>query len=400
MNSRKYWMLRAVELENAVQLAAEIPIKRAYSAYTEAAKSIKADMRRILGNYGQLTELDPKKARELISAAEHDKTIAELRKLHKAAKTPEERRALENRINAKAYGYRMTRLEQMEQNIYIALKRAAAAECAADTEHFCAGIKKGYYSTLEDIAFSGNVGISFTEIPEKVIDRLVNDPWNGKRFSRRIWRNTDILASDMYSVLAKGTASGAGIYEMAQELDSIAKKGIFNAVRIIRTESNYFHNKGTLAEFTDADIDKYEFCAVLDAKTSEICRSLDGQIFETKKAAVGTNYPPMHPFCRSVAVQAMYKTVGKRAARNPETGKIEYVDSNISYTRWYENLSENQRKMLDGYGSDYAQYRRFMSVLGANKMPHGITEFQNLKYKNPDEFKRLEKLYKSTSASR
>ena len=44
--------------------------------------------------------------------------------------------------------------------------------------------------------------------------------------------------------------------------------------------------------------EKYEFSAVLDRHTSDICHAHDGHKYKLSEAVPGTNYPPMHPFCR------------------------------------------------------------------------------------------------------
>ena len=51
------------------------------------------------------------------------------------------------------------------------------------------------------------------------------------------------------------------------------------------------------------------------------------------------NYPPLHPWCRSTTIaydeDADYSKLERRA-RNPETGKVEYVPADMSYKEWYD----------------------------------------------------------------
>jgi len=49
-------------------------------------------------------------------------------------------------------------------------------------------------------------------------------------------------------------------------------------------------------------IEKYEFVAEVDKRTSDICLELNGKIFNIKDAEVGKNLPPCHCFCRSCIV--------------------------------------------------------------------------------------------------
>jgi len=46
-------------------------------------------------------------------------------------------------------------------------------------------------------------------------------------------------------------------------------------------------------------VDEYEYVATLDNRTSELCTSLDGEIFKTSEAVTGLTYPPLHVSCRS-----------------------------------------------------------------------------------------------------
>ncbi len=72
--------------------------------------------------------------------------------------------------------------------------------------------------------------------------------------------------------------------------------------RFVRTESNYCTNQAELRGYDAAGIEKYEYAALEDNRTSDICKALDGKVFKVADAVVGVNYPPMHPFCRSSTV--------------------------------------------------------------------------------------------------
>ena len=78
------------------------------------------------------------------------------------------------------------------------------------------------------------------------------------------------------------------------------------------------------------------FVATLDSRTSEICQSMDGKVFDYKDREEGVNYPPLHPNCRSKTRaylgEEAEKTL-KRRARDPKTGKTEIIN-NVSYKDW------------------------------------------------------------------
>ena len=117
--------------------------------------------------------------------------------------------------------------------------------------------------------------------------------------------------------------------------DTIRKKK-YAAGRLVQTEQAYFHARSSLDCFSELGVDKLEFIATLDSRTSEICQSMDGVVFAAKDSEIGVNVPPLHPNCRSVTAPYFEDDAGRgmRAARDPETGKTYYVPDNIAYKQW------------------------------------------------------------------
>ena len=75
------------------------------------------------------------------------------------------------------------------------------------------------------------------------------------------------------------------------------------AERIARTETTRFVNEGKLQSFKDSGAEGLKtWLIVHDDRTSDICNSLNGQVFLTKDGQSGVNMPPMHVRCRSSIV--------------------------------------------------------------------------------------------------
>ena len=81
------------------------------------------------------------------------------------------------------------------------------------------------------------------------------------------------------------------------------------------------------------NVDKYQFLATLDNRTSEICQSLDGKIFDLKDRVVGVNASPMHVSCRSCEIPYIENDYSTRFARDSKGKRIE-VSSNMTYKEW------------------------------------------------------------------
>ena len=59
-------------------------------------------------------------------------------------------------------------------------------------------------------------------------------------------------------------------------------QGIFEARRLVRTEAAFVSGELNAEAYEECDLQKYQFLATLDLRTSEICRSLDGKRFFLK----------------------------------------------------------------------------------------------------------------------
>ena len=71
-----------------------------------------------------------------------------------------------------------------------------------------------------------------------------------------------------------------------------------SADRIVRTELTRIQNQATADTYRQAGIEKYQYLAIEDDRTSEACQELDGKIFRLDEAVIGENFPPIHPNCR------------------------------------------------------------------------------------------------------
>ena len=127
------------------------------------------------------------------------------------------------------------------------------------------------------------------------------------------------------------------LYEIRQRFNV----GSFYAERLIRTETNHFENETEFIAYQEMGIDQYVFVATLDGRTSDMCRSHDGQIYKMSERQEGYNYPPLHPFCRSTVRGYIGKDYEPkmRAARNKLGGK--YFVPNMNYNDRIKDVRYN-----------------------------------------------------------
>ena len=169
---------------------------------------------------------------------------------------------------------------------------------------------------------------------------VLDKPWSGANFSQRLWSNTDKLAQIVKQEIVNGMIQGINLKTMSKRVSERFETAKKNDVeRLLRTEVNYVLNQATLDGYKEAGIEKYEFSATLDSRTSQICSELHGEIFEIKKIAVGLNYPPMHPRCRSTTIPIVdYENLIKQ-------GREEIGEKDIENNE-KEALTNNENKSI------------------------------------------------------
>ena len=299
--NRDYWEERQVKRE-AKAFTTIQDIEKEYKIALEKAKqNINKELSRIGTTYMKDNNLSYHDALKLLKGDEykvwkkdlHD-YMAEYNKLLKAA--PLEAKKLYLEIETLAARSRMSHLDSLKAQIDMELIKVSdnVDGLAQNT------LTSLYRDTYTEVA--KDLGINVIVSPEK-IKTVLDRPWSGANFSERIWSNTDKLAQTVKQEIVNGMIQGINLQTMTKRVSERFETAKKNDVeRLLRTEVNYTLNQATLDGYKEAGIEKYEFSATLDSRTSQICSELNGEIFEIKKIAVGLNYPPMHPRCRSTTI--------------------------------------------------------------------------------------------------
>lgn len=336
--SASYWDKRAIQRMSDAEKSSNTYINRIKKIYEQAYKNIDQEINRVYKNYSKETGLDIQKLKELLTKKETDKVWKTLK-----------RQGLDKYIKNN-YKSRISRLEQIQAQIYAKAKLIYSKEELEQTMCYKGVINESYYKAVYDTQMGTGYDFGFNRIDNNVTTALLNEKWSGKNYSERIWGNTDILAESVSQIVGAGILSGQSIQKTSKQIRDRFKVGKYYSERLVRTETNHFNNEADAMAYEEMGIDKYVFVATLDNRTSAICQSMDNKIFKYKDKEVGTNFPPLHPNCRSKTRGYLGKEAEKnlqRRARNPITGKSEIID-NISYKDWLKqyNIDSNKNGMF------------------------------------------------------
>lgn len=338
--SSKYWDRRALKRLNDVEKSSDLYIKRIKNIYKQAYKNIEKDIENIYQNYSKDTGLDVQKLKELLTRSETKKTWEQMK-----------RQGLDKYVKNN-YKSRISRLEQIQAQIYAKAKQIYPKEELEQTMCYKGVINNSYYKAVYDTQMGTGYDFSFNKIDENLFNSLLNEQWSGANYSQRIWKNTDILADSVSQIVGGAILSGQSITKTCKQIRDSFDVCNYYAKRLVRTETNHFNNEADAMAYEEMGIDKYVFVATLDSRTSEKCQNMDNKVFDYKDKETGVNFPPLHPNCRSKTRgylgEKMEKTL-KRRARNPITGKTEIIN-NMSYRDWIKRYglgANNTTNTLD-----------------------------------------------------
>ena len=177
--------------------------------------------------------------------------------------------------------------------------------------------------------------------------------------------STDKIARRLKGRLRFGDLGPLSVLQLAQaggELTSVANNQV---MAMVRTSVNQVANETSQQVYkANQDVTKrYRYVATLDSRTSPICRSLDGRLFEYGKGPT----PPQHFNCRSTTVPIIdYSGLGiarppQTELRRPNTAfgpsrarRGDTVPSNQTYGEWLDKQPKEVKA----------------DVLGASKVPY------------------------------
>jgi SPP1 gp7 family putative phage head morphogenesis protein len=362
-----YWEHRAALRQAAYDRANNKVVEAVSRAYDRTMRQLDEDIKTIIGTYQRKTGLSVREAYDFLREGVPQSVMDDLRSRAAVISDPRQRKQLGVMLRTDAYRARISRLDAIKASTRVGLTEAAEAELQALTPHLKGMIESGYSRTLYDIQ-RVSYGFAGAGVPRSALDMILKSRWSGEHYSSRVWGNRDAMAQILNRALMEQSTMGKlsdltmqdvrGMVDISKWKKKVGSKfqdamqyQKYAANRLIRTESAYVANQATALAYEECGIEKYEFIAVLDGRTSKVCQGLDGQMLDTADKEVGVNWPPLHCFCRSSVAPVLdtqnRKTMQRRA--EGKDGKSVLVPRDMSYQVW-------QRWQNDGAPSDVAKW--------------------------------------------
>lgn len=291
MKSNDYWTKRTQEI--MAQLDKDDPelTNAVLAEYKQAAEEIDKKIYNFYDKYAKDNKLSYQEAMKRVRAVDMRDYVKRANAYRRANKKNPE---LLKRLNAQYMSSKITRLELLKLEIEFSMLQASNEQVGSFTDYL-----KNESAYVYGALVAGN---AIKTLNNREIETILNMEWSGANYSSRIWRNNDVLANKLKDELVKAAINGNNPVVTARRLRKIFDSTKANTERLVRTESTYVANATTAKRYEEMGVEEYEFTAVMDRRTSTICREMNGETFKLKDFQPGTNAPAMHPNCRSTIV--------------------------------------------------------------------------------------------------
>jgi SPP1 gp7 family putative phage head morphogenesis protein len=396
-SNKNYWEERFAAVANKAWSKTEKVNKELKKVYKSALKELQKDLAEWLAKYQALHDLDEVDMKKIMSkteAAEFRNTVKwYIEQIQKLGIESEEGKKLLKELDVMGGRVKYQRYEELITSIrYQTL--VISEELNKTTQlHLFDTVKDVYKRSLYELDQAETSGsfASFSFLDDEKIRKVIATPWSGKQFSKRIWDNRTELVGTLRNTVTNGIIQGHPFKKMSEKLQKDMEVGYYQARRIVETETSFAISVAKTQSYKDFGIEKYKFSAVLDNRTSKVCRDLDQEVFKVSEAKTGINLPPMHPFCRSTTYPAVLneqETINAdRFSRNPNGKKFE-VYGNLNYEAWNKvygiDLRDDIRNKYnlkvnkDSQGKHIEGSKTFKAGLNKSEITISIDEVQEL----------------------
>lgn len=328
LNNKDYWFERSIAKSEALWVQEKGKEKELYKAYSGALSSIKKEVALLLSEYETTYgELDKKLSpSEMVAQQEKIRGMAD--KLG-PGKAKEELTRLAKLSN-------LSRLRAKVVLVEAELAQLGHQEEEIISDSLALGYEEAYYRTIHMLETGLKIGTTFTVLNNRAVAEAINYPWSGSMFSDLIWDNKQLLIKNLRETITNGVIQGKSYRDMAKDLESVmSNRGYKNILRVIRTEfAHVIEEAGATGYEQSGIVQQYIIIATLDKKTSKVCQSQDGKVYDLEKRVVGTNYPPFHPNCRTTVAPYFEETIVNERRARDSNGKGILVDGSLTYKDW------------------------------------------------------------------
>ena len=293
VHSKEYWERRQIDLFAKQDKNDDKFVAKMAKEYDRVARNLEKE---IAQYYARFSKDDVIEYRQMVQQlSETERTLLYQNYDEFMNKHPDLRHLMPVRQSI----YNLNRLEGLQLSTQQQLLELGVIEQSEFNKTLTKAYENGYLSSMKGL----DNAQAFFRVDPLVMQATLDSKWlDGNNYSDRIWDNKTKLINTLNNEIRDGLIRGDSYNSMIKTLRHRTDVGLSDSTRLVRTESAYILNEANAKAFQEAGILEYEITAVMDARTSPTCRSLDGERFSFRERVVGATAPPFHPWCRSTTI--------------------------------------------------------------------------------------------------
>ena len=227
--------------------------------------------------------------------------------------------------------YKLNRLEGLQLSIMKQQLGLSSEEATLIGDHLLYYTISTYEGVQGLIPFNQFDGRAAKQVGQKII--------NDTDFEKRLLANREKLANYLNNDIAKGIARGDSYDKLSKQIcdrfDGVSRR---SAYRLLYTEGTRMFNRANSEAFAEAGINQYRYCTAGDNRVCSDCKALEGNVYNLSEARDGTNYPPMHPWCR--------------CHTEPAVDWDKWLNDRIASREYTVEQREEARELLENFKED------------------------------------------------
>ena len=294
----EYWTERALQQEQNAQIVADRYMAQIGQSLADYKHQLVSEIEKFYARYAVDNKMTHAEAKQYLTDKERREfkhvTLERFREMVLNPDTPTPL------LDALGYRHRISRKEALLAEI-----ERLTAELYGKPD----GIHDKVTEALSDVYIKGKIhqakNLAHFGIIEKpilgvdAVKHKMASNWSGKTFSTNVWGHDSAVYKSISDTINKGLTGGWSIDRMARALSERTGVAYHRADTLVRTETTFYNNLATLDTIKELGGDHYEIVAVLDSRTSEICRLENHEVHSVKEYEPGRTAPPFHVRCRS-----------------------------------------------------------------------------------------------------
>ena len=350
MQNSEYWEKRFILLNEMLLQKGENYFKSAQKNYADVMENIEKDINDFYMRFAHENNITFQQAKQILTTSERQAFQMKLDEYIKYGSKNGLSKEWVKKLKNASTVHRVTRLQALQYQFRQQVEKLEAIKEHGLTNTLKDIYKEGYYRTAYEIQRASGLGSAFSRIDERKIEKVLARPWaaDGKNFSERIWgQDRTQLLYQLENRFSQGMIRGESPQKIIKDMQKALHSSEYATRRLVMTESAFFASASRKETYDKLEVKQYKILAVLDTKTSTVCRDMDGKVFDVKDYQPGLNANPFHANCRTTTTPYFddkFTQQQERSARD-ENGRTYYVPADMTYKEWYSKYVKDTQKV-------------------------------------------------------